>query len=249
MLVLGCCLLSRGYSPWHLTDSTTHSLPLISVYMFPECMKKAVSQSSSTAEKQPSSPSSQQDSQVEAQEQAMATPRVVVDESPSLTSPTGDQQEQTAPPTDEQVNPLTEGQQEQASPPTEQAAPPTDEQVNPLTEGQQEQASPPTEQAAPPTDEQVNPLTEGQQEQAAPPSKEQQEQAAPPSKEQQEQTAPPPSTEEDPLAVASKMAAPEDASIGNQEKAFAVIWMDRMMGLLAAVLPKELSVRQWVGGK
>lgn len=52
-----------------------------------------------------------------------------------------------------------------------------------------------------------------------------------------------PSEEEDPLVAASKQPWEEDTSVGRMEKTFSVLAIERILGLLVATLPEELSVR------
>ena len=51
-----------------------------------------------------------------------------------------------------------------------------------------------------------------------------------------------PPEDEDPLVAASKKPAEDDVHIGSQEKTFASIAAERMLGLLAALLPQEMTV-------
>ena len=52
-----------------------------------------------------------------------------------------------------------------------------------------------------------------------------------------------PSEEEDPLVAASKQPWEEDTRVGRMEKTFSVLAIERILGLLVAILPEELSVR------
>lgn len=52
-----------------------------------------------------------------------------------------------------------------------------------------------------------------------------------------------PSEEEDPLVAASKQPWEEDARVGKMEKTFSVLAIERILGLLVATLPEDLSVR------
>ena len=52
-----------------------------------------------------------------------------------------------------------------------------------------------------------------------------------------------PSEEEDPLVAASKQPWEEDTKVGRMEKTFSVVAIERILGLLVATLPEELSVR------
>ena len=49
--------------------------------------------------------------------------------------------------------------------------------------------------------------------------------------------------EEDPLVAASKQPWDEDTKVGRMEKTFSVVAIERILGLLVATLPEELSVR------
>ena len=49
--------------------------------------------------------------------------------------------------------------------------------------------------------------------------------------------------EEDPLVAASKQPWEEDTKVGRMEKTFSVVAIERILGLLVATLPEELSVR------
>lgn len=51
-----------------------------------------------------------------------------------------------------------------------------------------------------------------------------------------------PSEEEDPLVAASKQPWEEDARVGKMEKTFSVVAIERILGLLVATLPEDLSV-------
>jgi len=55
--------------------------------------------------------------------------------------------------------------------------------------------------------------------------------------------------EEDPLEAASKLPWEEDARIGRMEKTFSTLAIERILGLLVATLPQELSLSRWIQHK
>ena len=52
-----------------------------------------------------------------------------------------------------------------------------------------------------------------------------------------------PEEEDDPLEAASKLPWEEDARIGRMMKTFSTLAIEKVLGLLVAALPEELSVR------
>lgn len=90
--------------------------------------------------------------------------------------------------------------------------------------------------------EQGQQLTAQQQEE----EKEEEEASQPQSRVVEDQSTNLPSVleeEEDPLEAASKLPWEEDARIGRMEKTFSTLAIERILGLLVATLPQELSVR------